>query len=94
MKPRNGHMRNLQSWSFWRVLLVSMAWVVSCVVVLVASVVFQLSGPILGSVGSAGIDAVSVGFSELLLVIPIVPPIVLFVAWLRARARRNSTQAV
>jgi hypothetical protein len=87
-------MTALRSWSFGKVLLVSAAWVVFCVVSIVAWIVFQLSAPVLGSSGSAGVGAVSVGISELILAIPVVPPIVLFLAWLVARSRRSSPQAV
>jgi hypothetical protein len=85
--------RTFRSWSLWRVLLLSVAWVVLCVLAVVAWVALQFSGQMIESSGSAGVGAVAVGISELVLAIPVVPPIILFVAWLVAR-RRNSSTAV
>ncbi len=71
-------------------MLVSVGWMVVCVLVFAAWLFFQLLGPAVGSAGSAGIGAVSVGISELILAVPAVPPILLVVTWLIARARRHS----
>jgi hypothetical protein len=87
-------MAALRSWSFARVLLVSVAWIIVCVLVFVAWIVFQLRGPLIGPSGSGGVGAVSVGINELILAIPVVPPILLVLAWLIARVRGNSPQAV
>ena len=87
-------MTALRSWSFTRVLLVSVAWIIVSVLAFVAWIVFQLRGPLIGLSGSGGVGAVSVGINELILAIPVVPPILLVLAWLIARARRNSPQAV
>jgi hypothetical protein len=75
-------------------LLVSVAWIVACVLVFVAWFLFQLRDPLIESSGGAGIGAVYIRISELMLAVPVVPPIVLVLAWLIARARRNSPQAV
>jgi hypothetical protein len=87
-------MRPLYSWSFGRVVAVCGAWVALCILFVVAWVVVPLSGESLGSSGSGGIGAVSVGISELALAIPFGPPIVLVVAWLLARRRRKRTQVL
>jgi hypothetical protein len=78
-------MQTLRYWSFGRVLLVSGAWILLCLLVAGAWALFQLRGLFTASSGSAGIGAVSVGFSELILAIPVVPPILLILAWLLAR---------
>jgi hypothetical protein len=78
-------MQGLRYWSFARVLLVSGAWVLFCLIAAAAWVLFQLRDLFTASSGSAGIGAVSVGFSELILAIPVVPPILLILAWLIAR---------
>jgi len=46
---------------------------------------FQLRGLFTASSGSAGVGAVSVGFGDLILAIPVGPPILLILAWLIAR---------
>jgi hypothetical protein len=66
-------------------LLVSGAWILCCLFVAAAWALFQLRGLFTTSSGSAGVGAVSVGFSDLMLAIPLVPPILLIVAWLIAR---------
>ena len=78
-------MQALRHWSFARVLLVSGAWILLCLLVVVAWVLFQLRGLLTASSGSAGIGAVSVGINGLILAIPVVPPIILNLAWLIAR---------
>jgi hypothetical protein len=81
-------MKPLREWSFARAMLVGAGWVVLSLAVIALWIFLQItwSGGI-GS-GSAGIGAVSIGISELLLLIPVVPPVVLFLAWLIARVRR------
>jgi len=81
-------MKELRSWSFARVLLVSVGWIVFSLLSVVAWVAFPLIRAMLSSSGSGGIGAVSVGVSELPLAIPIIPPIVLLLAWLISRSRR------
>jgi hypothetical protein len=80
-------MQALQSWSFAKVLLVSGAWILLCVLLAAAYVLFQFRGASAASAASTGIGAVSVGFSfnALLLTIPLLPPIVLIVAYVRRR---------
>ena len=87
-------MRPLHSWSFVRVVGVSAAWVALCILVVVAWVVVPFGGALIGSSGSGGLGAVSVGISELALAIPFGPPILLFVAWLVARWRRSRSLVV
>jgi hypothetical protein len=79
--------RPLRDWSFARVLLVSVAWILLCVLAAVAYVLFQFREFISASSGSAGIGATSFGVNVLTLAIPLLPPIVLIVAWSIARVR-------
>jgi hypothetical protein len=83
-------MQPLQEWSFARVLLVSGAWIVLCLLVAVAWILFQLRGVFAASSGSGGVGAVSGGVSELILAIPIVPPIILILAWLITRRSQGA----
>ena len=78
----------LRSWSLARVLLISGAWILACLLLsllIVASSFFFL----LRSEGSAGVGAVSFGINDLLLIavvaVLIVPPITLIVSWLVIR---------
>ena len=81
-----GHMQALRLWSFAKVLLVSVGWILLCGVLAVAWVLFQFRDLFFGSSsGSAGIGAVSIGVNVLFLLIPFGPPIVLIVAWLIVR---------
>ncbi len=84
-------MQALQSWSFAKVLLVSGAWVVLCVLVAAARLFFPLVVFSVGSSGSGGIGAVSVGIgiNELMLAIPVVPPIILLLVWRVARSSKK-----
>jgi hypothetical protein len=77
--------QTLRNWSFAKVLLVSGAWILLCLFVAAAWVLFPVAWLFTASSGSAGIGAVSVGFSELVLAIPVVPPILLILARLIAR---------
>jgi hypothetical protein len=81
-------MTPLREWSFGRVVLAGAGWVVLSVALIGFWIFLQItwSGGI-GS-GSGGIGAVTIAISELLLLIPLLPPIVLFVVWLIARVRR------
>ena len=78
-------MTALRDWSFARVLLVSGAWVVLCLLLVLAWFLFQFRGIFRASGGSGGIGAVSIGLNVLMLAIPLGPPIVLMLAWLLAR---------
>ena len=78
-------MEALRHWSFARVLLVSVSWVLLCLLLAVAWLLVQLRGAV--SSGSGGIGVVSGGFSELVFAIPLAPPILLLVAWIVARWR-------
>jgi hypothetical protein len=78
----------LRDWPFSRVALVGVGWLAGAVLV-AALWLFWLFRPTFeGASGSAGIGAVSVGISGLALMIPVLPPIVLFLAWLMVRWRR------
>ncbi|HVH25281.1 MAG TPA: hypothetical protein VM818_00930 [Vicinamibacterales bacterium] len=74
-------MQALRSWSFASVLLVSTTWILVSCLLAVGWVLFQLRG--MFSSGSGGIGAVAVDLS--VLAIPLVPPLVLIVAWLIMR---------
>jgi len=89
-------MSALRHWSFKRVLLLSGAWILLCLLVVAALVLFQFSGSFVESrgAGSAGMAAVSVGINELVLALPVVPPIVLILAWAIARRLRGSRRTV
>ena len=77
-------MHALRSWSFGKVLLACVAWFLVSVVVTVGWIVFQARGFFLNGEG-AGIGVVSVGINTIMLLIPVVPAMVLIVAWLVAR---------
>ena len=77
-------MHALRSWSFGKVLLACVAWFLVSVVVTVGWILFQARGFFVNAEG-AGIGAVSIGISTVMLVIPVVPPMILIVAWLVAR---------
>jgi hypothetical protein len=81
--------RPVRDWSFARVLLVSGAWILLCLLVAVAYLLFQFREFISASSGSAGIGAVTFGVNVLTLGIPLLPPIVLLMAWLITR--RNAS---
>ena len=89
-------MHGLRHWSFKKVLLLSAAWILLCLVAVAALVLFQFSGPFIDSrsAGSAGMASVSVGISELLLALPLVPPIILMFIWAIARWLGGSRQTV
>jgi hypothetical protein len=86
-------MQALQSWSFARLLLVAAGWVFLCVLVGAAWLLFPLvvfsvgSSGSGGGIGAVGVGAVSAGISELMLAIPVIPPIILIVVWLATRWR-------
>ena len=78
-------MHALRRWSFGRVLLVAAGWILLCVLLSVTWIVLQLRGQLAASSGSAGIGAVSMGVSEILLWLVVLPPIVLVLTWLIVR---------
>jgi hypothetical protein len=80
-------MRSFRRWSFAKVLLVSGAWVLLCLAAGAAWLFLQFQGVLASaaSSGSGGIGFVSMGFSGLVLAIPVVPAIILILAWLMAK---------
>ena len=89
-------MNALRSWSFRRVLLLSAAWILLCLVVVAALVLFQFSSYFMESrsAGSAGMASVSLGISDLALTVPVVPPIILTFMWAIARWLGRSRQTM
>jgi len=77
-------MQAFRHWSFGKVLLASVAWFLLSVIATVGWILFQARGFFFNSSG-AGIGAVSVGINTGMLVVPVVPPMVLILAWLVAR---------
>jgi len=66
--------------------LISGGWILFCVLLAAAWLIFQSRGLwAASSTGSGGIGAVSVGVSAFALVIPLGPPILLILVWLVAR---------
>ena len=82
-------MQALRHWSFGKVLLASVAWVLLSLVVVAVWLFFQVSGFYFQGEG-AGVGAVSIGINEAMLAIPIVPPMILIVAWFVARRLKSS----
>ena len=78
-------MQALRDWSFARVLFLSGAWILVCILAAVAWVLFQFRSVEVSS-GSVGIGAISFSINVFLLLIPFAPPVVLIVAWLVARS--------
>jgi hypothetical protein len=78
-------MLDLQAWSFWNVLLVSLGWIVLVPVIIAAWILLPaFFGD--SATGSGGIGAVSFGMN--VLIAPLIlfgPPAVLFAAWLLLR---------
>ena len=60
-------------------------WVLLCILMPLAWLLFQFNNVVDVSSGTASIGAVSFGINGLMLAIPIVPPLMLIVAWLIAR---------
>jgi hypothetical protein len=83
-------MQPLRTWPFARVVLVCAGWIVLSVLVIALWIFVEVFWiPDITS-GGGGIGAVSVSFNinELVLAIPLLPPVALTVAWLLARRRR------
>ena len=78
-------MRGLRNWSFATVLRVAGGWVLLCILTPLAWLLFQFSNAFDTSSGSGGVGIVFFGFNTLMVAIPIVPPLMLIVAWLIAR---------
>jgi hypothetical protein len=78
-------MQALRYWSLARVLLTSGAWFVVSVA---GWLYFNVRGDFVGDEGG-GIGAVSVGINPVMLAIPVVPPIVLILAWVIMRRRQS-----
>ena len=78
-------MQVLRNWPFARVLLVSGGWVLLCILTPLAWLLFQFNNAFDTSSGSGGVGVVFFGFNTLMLAIPIMPPLMLIVAWLIAR---------
>ena len=81
-------MLNLRTWSFSRVVLACVGWVACCIALTALWLFLAFHGAFDTGSGSAGIGAVSFGVNELMLAIPVAPPLVLFAAWLIVRRRR------
>jgi hypothetical protein len=81
-------MQPLRQWSFARVLLVCAAWVVLTLLAAALWFYIQFRSEFDNGSGSGGIGAVSFGISVFVLLIPVGPPVVLFLVWLTARLAR------
>jgi hypothetical protein len=75
----------LRNWSFAKVLVASAGWILVCLLATAAWILFQFRDAFEVSSGSGSISAVSFGINALVLAIPILPPVILLVAWLVAR---------
>ena len=80
-------MQALRHWTLSKVLLAAMALFLLSLAAAVCWVFMQASGLLHVSEGS-GVGAVSINISEAMLVVLVVPPFALVVAWLVARGRR------
>ena len=78
-------LRRVRDLSFARVLLLSGGWVLLCVLTPLAWLLFQFNDAFDTSYGSGGVGIVFFGFNALMLAIPLVPPVIMIVAWLIAR---------
>jgi hypothetical protein len=74
-----------RNWSLAKVLRLSGGWILLCVLTPLAWLLFQFNNAFDASSGSGGVGVVFFGFNTLMLAIPIVPPVILIVAWLVAR---------
>jgi hypothetical protein len=79
----------LRNWSFARVLLACVAWIVLSVVVIALWFFLPIFGTSDAGSGSAGIGAVSGGIAEPVLLVPVAPPIMLILAWTYSRWRQR-----
>jgi hypothetical protein len=81
-------MQPLRDWSFARVVLTCIGWAGCCIALTALWLFVTFRGAFDAGSGGGGIGAVSVGINELVLAIPVVPPVVLLVAWLIVRRKR------
>ena len=81
-------MRPLRDWSFARVVLACIGWVGCCIALTALWLFLAFRGAAGAGSGSGGIGAVSFNVNELVLAIPVVPPVVLLMVWLIVRRRR------
>ena len=81
-------MQALRHWTLSKVLLAAIALFLLSLAAMVCWVFMQATGLLQVSDGS-GVGAVSLGISEAMLVMPVVPPLALLAAWLVARALRS-----
>ena len=81
-------MQALRHWTLSKVLLAAIALFLLSLAAMVCWVFMQASG-LLQVSGGSGIGAVSIGFSDAMLVMVVVPPFALVAAWLVARALRS-----
>lgn len=76
---------DLAAWSVWRVLLVTIAWLVLVPALVALYAYVTIVRPQVNTYGSAGIGAVSIGFSAMLpllaLMLWVLPPIALVGVW-------------
>jgi hypothetical protein len=72
----------LRNWSLARVLLTSVVWFVLSTA---GCLYFSVRASFAVDEGSGGIGAVSVGLNPITLAIPVVPAVLLIVAWLLGR---------
>ena len=70
-------------------MLAAAAWVLVSLVVVAVWLFFQVSGFYFQGEGT-GVGAVSIRINEAMLAIPIVPPMILIVAWLVARRMKSA----
>jgi hypothetical protein len=82
----------VREWSFPRVALACVVWVVLCVLLTALWLVVTIAGLLGTGSGSGGIGAVSIGLNALVLLIPVGPPIVLVALWLILRGRRPAAR--
>jgi hypothetical protein len=81
-------MQALRDWSFARVVLVSLAWVGGVLLLAALWLWWYFRPTVEPGSGSAGIGAVSFGINVFVLLIPVGPPIALFLIWLVTKWRR------
>jgi hypothetical protein len=79
----------LRYWPIRKLLLVCVAWFLLSVVAVVGWTLLQ-ARLLFESGEGAGVGAFTISVNTGMLVIPFVPPMILMVAWLAARARRKT----
>jgi hypothetical protein len=81
----------LRYWSIRKLLLVWVGWFLLSVVAVVGWILLQ-ARVFFESGDGAGVGAFNISVNTGMLVMPFVPPMILMVAWLAARARRKTTE--